>query len=90
MLDALDIQGAVITIDAIGCQHNIVSRIIQGRAEYVLGVKDNQSGLAKAIRLWFDSALAGTLDRPFWNDIQVDKDDGRLETRRWVVTNDVA
>lgn len=90
LLDALDIQGAVITIDAIGCQHDIVSRIIQGGADYVLGVKDNQPGLAEAIRVWFDSANAGTLDRPFWDDTQVGKDHGRLETRRCVVTNDVA
>lgn len=56
----------------------------------MLGVKDNQPGLAEAIRLWFASANAGTLDRPFWDDTQVDKDHGRLETRHCVVTNDVA
>lgn len=89
LLDALDINGAVITIDAMGCQHNIANRIVQGGADYILAVKDNQPGLAEAIRLWFDSANAGTLDRPFWDDIQVDKDHGRLETRRCVVTNDV-
>jgi predicted transposase YbfD/YdcC len=89
LLDALDIQGAVITIDAMGCQHNIAARITQSGADYVLGVKDNQPGLAEAIRLWFKSANAGTLDRPFWDAIQVEKNHGRIETRRCVVTNDV-
>ena len=90
LLDALEIKGAVITIDAMGCQRNIAAQIAQGGADYVLGVKDNQPGLAEAIRLWFDSTNAGTLDRPFWDDIQIEKDHGRIETRRCVVTNDVS
>ena len=55
----------------------------------MLGVKDNQPGLAEAVRVWFAAADAGTLDRPFWDDIQVEKGHGRIETRRCVVTNDV-
>lgn len=89
LLAALDIKGAVITIDAMGCQHNIATQITQGGADYVLGVKDNQPGLAEAVRLWFDAAESGTLERPFWEDIQTEKDHGRIETRRCVVTNDV-
>jgi predicted transposase YbfD/YdcC len=89
LLEALDIDGAVITIDAMGCQHDIATRIVQGGADYVLAVKDNQPGLAEAIRLWFDSADAGSLDRPFWDDTRIDKDHGRIETRRCVATNDV-
>lgn len=90
LLEALDIQGAIITMDAMGCQHNLATQIVQGGADYVLAVKDNQPGLAEAVRLWFDSANAGTLDRPFWADIQTEKDHGRIETRRCVVTNDVS
>lgn len=90
LLDALDIKGAVITIDAMGCQHSIATKITDGGADYVLGVKDNQPGLAEAIKQWFDAAEAGKLDRPFWQDIQTEKDHGRIETRRCVVTNDVA
>lgn len=90
LLEALDITGAVITIDAMGCQHNIATQIAQGGADYVLGVKDNQPGLAEALRLWFAAADAGTLDRPFWQDTQIEKDHGRIETRRCVVTNDVS
>lgn len=90
LLEALNIQGAVISIDAMGCQHDIATRIVQGGADYVLGVKDNQPTLAEVIREWFDSAFAGSMDRPFWDDLQVEKDHGRIETRRCVVTNDVA
>ena len=69
LLEALDTKGSVITIDAMGCQRNIAMQIVQGGADYVLGVKDNQPGLAEAIRLRFDSANASALDRPFWDDL---------------------
>ena len=48
-----------------GCQHDIATQIVEGGANYVLGVKDNQPGLAEAVTTWFDAADAGTLDRPF-------------------------
>lgn len=89
LLDALNIKGAIITIDAMGCQHTIAKKISEGGADYLLGVKDNQPGLAESIRQWFDAADAGTLDRPFWQHTQTEKDHGRIETRRCVVTNDV-
>ncbi|MBC7860164.1 MAG: ISAs1 family transposase [Burkholderiaceae bacterium] len=90
LLDALDVKGAIITIDAMGCQHDIAAKIVERGADYVLGVKDNQPGLAEAVKLWFDAADAGKMDRPFWDDIQIEKDHGRIETRRCLVTNDVA
>ena len=90
LLATLDIKGTIITIDAMGCQHDIAAKIVAGGADYVLGVKDNQPGLAEAIKLWFDAADGGKMDRPFWDDIQTEKDHGRIETRRCLVTNDVA
>lgn len=90
LLGALDIQGSIITIDAMGCQHDIAARIVERGADYVLGVKDNQPGLAEAIALWFAAADAGKLDRPHWEDIRTEKDHGRIETRRCLVTNDIA
>ncbi len=89
LLDALDIKGSVVTIDAMGCQHNIAEKIIGRGGDYVLGVKDNQPGLAQAVTEWFSAADAGTMDRPFWDNFQVEKDHGRIETRRCLVTNDI-
>lgn len=90
LLDALSIEGATITIDAMGCQHTIIEKIVEKKAHYIVAVKDNQPTLAQAIKEWFAAADAGTLDRPFWQDVDLDKGHGRLETRRCVVTNDVA
>lgn len=42
LLRALDIKGSIITVDAMGCQHDIAAKIVQSGADYVLGVKDNQ------------------------------------------------
>jgi predicted transposase YbfD/YdcC len=90
LLETLDIKGTIITIDAMGCQHDIAAKIVAGGADYVLGVKDNQAGLADALKLWFNAADGGKMDRPFWDDIRTEKDHGRIETRRCLVTNDVA
>lgn len=90
LLDALNIEGATITIDAMGCQHTIIEKIIDKKADYIVSVKDNQPTLAQAMEEWFAAADAGTLDRPFWQEVDTDKGHGRLETRRCVVTNDVA
>ncbi|MCW5237171.1 ISAs1 family transposase [Verminephrobacter eiseniae] len=90
LLQAMDIRGSTITIDAMGCQHDIAEQIVRRGADYVLNVKGNQPNLAEAIQTWFDAADAGTLERPFWQHSQTDKNHGRIETRRCVATNDVA
>jgi predicted transposase YbfD/YdcC len=89
LLDALCLDGATITIDAMGCQHNIVDKIVEKKADYVIAVKDNQPTLSEALQAWFTAADKGDLDRPFWEAVSTDKGHGRLETRRCVVTNDV-
>jgi predicted transposase YbfD/YdcC len=90
LLQALAIKGAVITIDAMGTQHDIVEVIRSREADYVLAVKENQPGLYDGLKDWFAATEAGTLDRPFWENTQLDKGHGRLETRRCVVSHDVA
>jgi predicted transposase YbfD/YdcC len=90
LLDALRIEGATITIDAMGCQHAIIEKIVEKKADYLIAVKDNQPTLSEALQEWFASADKGELDRPFWENIDTDKGHGRLETRRCVVTDDVA
>ena len=45
LLKLLELHGALVTIDAIGCQKRITEEIISGGADYVLAVKDNQPTL---------------------------------------------
>jgi predicted transposase YbfD/YdcC len=58
LLDWLDIEGAVVTTDAIGCQKDIIKIIIKKGADFVLPVKDNQPNLHDDIRLEMDTIIA--------------------------------
>lgn len=55
LLKALDLVGCVITIDAIGCQHDIVKTIVDNGADFVICVKENQKKLYRELVSWFDS-----------------------------------
>jgi predicted transposase YbfD/YdcC len=49
LLEQLDLKGAVLTIDAAGCQKNIARQIVDGEADYVLALKGNQETLHRAV-----------------------------------------
>ena len=90
LLQVLQLQGATVTIDAMGTQHEIADTIVAGGADYVLAVKDNQPTLAEAIRDWFAAAQSGAVEHSYWEHVEHDKGHGRLETRICRVTEDVA
>jgi len=58
LLDWLDIKGAVVTTDAIGCQKDIIKIIVGKGADFVLPVKDNQANMHKDIKLEMDTVIA--------------------------------
>lgn len=58
LLPTLALTGAVVTIDAIGCQTWIARQITEGGGDYVLAVKDNQPQLAEALQDFFSSLNA--------------------------------
>lgn len=91
LLDALLLKGCLVTIDAMGCQKAIAAKIIQQESDYALLVKNNQPGLAAAIEATFEAAAgvgyAGVSHtRAEW----IEKDHGRLETRRCTVLDDLS
>src|SRR5438270_864802 len=57
LLKLLDLDGAVVTIDAMGCQKEIAAEIVQGKGEYVLAVKENQPHLYEDIQQAVAEAL---------------------------------
>src|SRR3954451_71024 len=57
LLELLDVKGALVTIDAMGCQKEIAANIVTGGGDYLLAVKDNQPSLHQDIKDCFDSAL---------------------------------
>jgi len=58
LLDWLDLKGAVVTTDAIGCQKDITKILLAKGADFVLPVKDNQANLHKDIKLEMDTIIA--------------------------------
>jgi predicted transposase YbfD/YdcC len=58
----LDITGAPVSIDALGCQKSIAKTIIEAKADYLLALKDKHKDLGGDVRLWLDTeATAGHL-----------------------------
>ncbi|MEO1609980.1 MAG: ISAs1 family transposase [Pseudomonadota bacterium] len=91
LLDLLAIEGAIVTIDAMGCQRKIASKIIAKKADYVLALKGNQSTLHDDIKLYFEEQSACS-----FKDVKADvhktieKSHGRIETRTYHVIDDIA
>ena len=90
LLDVLDLNGAVVTIDAIGCQRKIARKIRSAKGHYVLQVKANQSRLQKVIANAIHEAVLEKFEHLRCDsDQQTDGDHGRIETRTVHVTWDV-
>lgn len=83
LLKLLDIQGAIITIDAMGCQKKIATEIIQQGADYILAVKENQGELYEQVTHAFNAQKSHDTNE------QLEKGHGRIETRTSEVINDL-
>lgn len=87
LLSSLDLTGAVVTIEAMGCQKAIADKLVAAKADYVLALKDNHLQLYDDVSLWLNTeADQGRL--PIHET--VDKDHGRLEIRRYTLSRDIA
>ena len=85
LLSRLDIAGAVVTIDAMGCQKKIARQIKQQGGDYVFSLKGNQGNLHDDVDTFFTSSLA-----PAVASVGYDGGHGRIETRSIRATADIA
>ena len=97
LLKLIDIRGATITIDAMGCQTEIAKTIVKGGGDYLLAVKENQPTLYRDIQMSFRNALDKTLrliDQPtslkLENYTNIDKGHGRIEERGVYLCRDLS
>jgi predicted transposase YbfD/YdcC len=91
LLDMMTIAGAIITIDAMGCQRGIAQKIVDSKADYVLALKGNQGTLREDVELFAAEQKAnGFKDTKISQSQTVDADHGRIETRIYTVFHDVA
>ena len=91
LLELVCLHGAVVTIDAMGCQKEIAKKIVQEGGDYILAVKDNQPSLHEDLKLLFDEALANDFEHMGYDyhPGEVEKGHSRLERRRVWVTREV-
>lgn len=89
LLETIDVKGATVTIDAMGCQKEIATKIIDGKGAYILSLKGNQGNLHEDVKLSFDDADPKILSsRIGASHTTVDGDHGRVEEREhWVATD---
>ena len=57
LLKVLSLEGCIVTLDAMGCQRDIVSQIVSQGADYVITVKKNQGKLYERVEALFQQAL---------------------------------
>jgi predicted transposase YbfD/YdcC len=89
LLELLELNGAVVTIDAMGCQKAIASKIIERGGDYALPVKDNQPNLLEDIGAIIGKALENDF-QGFRHDVfsTVDSGHGRVEKREYIILVD--
>jgi predicted transposase YbfD/YdcC len=90
LLRTLDLEGSVVTIDAMGAQKNITKQIIDQQGDYAISLKGNQGRFHQEVRELFDDAEKNGYTH-LANDTYTTSDGshGRVETRRCVITDDV-
>src|SRR5207302_3673518 len=91
LAEAGQLKGALVTIDAMGCQVEIADKIVAHKADYALALKGNQANLEAEVKDYFAAAPKGELV----SKATVEKGHGRIETRTytasanvdWIVSN---
>jgi len=83
LAEAKQLEGALVTIDAMGCQVEIADKIVSYKADYLLALKGNQPTLEADVESYFDTAPASELV----SKSSVEKGHGRIETRVYTASS---
>lgn len=90
LLELLDLRGAAVSIDAMGCQKEIALQIVTHGGDYIFSLKGNQGTMHDEVAWWLGHAIAGPMwDAPLDFHEHVTKGHGRLEIRRVWCTEQV-
>lgn len=82
LLNLLDIENSIITLDAMGCQREIAKQIVQSKADYVLALKGNHSGLQAELEAWWHKCQREGLSKNKYSEhTETDSGHGRIEVR---------
>jgi predicted transposase YbfD/YdcC len=90
LLDMMAIEGAVVTIDAMGCQRAITKKIKDKKADYIIALKGNQRTLHEDVKLFAaEQKTNGFVDSTVSRHETLDGERGRIETRRYTAFHDI-
>jgi len=82
LLTMLEIENSIITLDAMGCQREIALQIVKQKADYILALKGNHSGMqAELVAWWHKSVREGLSDEVYSTHTEINSGHGRIETR---------
>lgn len=81
LLELLDLNGAIVTLDALGCQKEIVKKIVDEGGQYVISVKANQEKLEKAVHDALEASLNSDELDPQQTHTTTERGHGRIEKR---------
>ena len=84
-MERINLAGALVSIDAMGCNPNIAQSLLDAKADYLLAVKDNQPTLHAEIKSYFDNPPSDKIEQ----SQTVEKGHGRLEIRTHTVSHEV-
>lgn len=92
LLDMLEINGCIVTIDAMGTQTEIAKKIVEKDADYILALKENQPNLYEDTKLFFEeySKRPDVLKSEKYHAVTTNKGHGRIEKRECFVCNDIS
>jgi predicted transposase YbfD/YdcC len=89
LLELLELEGALVTIDAMGCQKGIAKKIVEGGADYILEAKSNQPHLRDDIATKIESAQVNDFPGANYDTYQTEeKGHGRVEKRTYIIIYD--
>lgn len=83
LIEMLELKGCIVTVDAMGCQRDIADMITEGEADYVFGLKGNQSSLEDDVKLYFET------EKVTDKTVTHDKGHGRVETREYCLEKEI-
>jgi predicted transposase YbfD/YdcC len=90
LLELLRLEGCIVTLDAMGCQRELAQQIVDKGAHYVISLKGNQETLhAEVERLFNEAREEGFETVPHAYTETLEKDHGRIERRRYWITDRV-
>lgn len=83
LLELINLKGALVTIDAIGTQTDIASKIVEGGGDYVLTVKENQPHLCEDIAGCFTAAIEADFEGVQYDEYQSEETGHGRQEKRW-------